>query len=145
MGISSLHTKWRININLMILDLDEFKGYLLLKGFVNRFGYVISADDNICLYLNGEDFFTRIIYYFPPFNDMEIDCIQSNRFFKYDLTEYDGYNSLDIRLKMNPVLFDIKNNGVLFRSFDNRDIFNMKFNIKDIPIYEHKNKVYVEI
>ena len=126
----------------MILDLDEFKGYLLLKGFVNRSGYIISADDNICLCLNDEDFFTRIIYYFPPFNNMKVNCTQPDHFFKYSLTEYDGYNSLDIKFKMNPVLFDIKNNGVLFKSFDNKDIFNMKLNLKDIPIYKRKNKVY---
>ena len=129
----------------MMLDLDEFKGYLLLKGFVNRSDFVISVDNNICLRLNDEDFFTCVIYFLPPFNNMKVNCTQPDHLFEYSLTEYDGYNSLGIRFKMNPVSFDIKDNGVLFKSFDNKDIFNMKLNIKDIPIYKQKNKVYAEI
>lgn len=128
-----------------MLDADEFKGYLLLRGFIKSPEYIISSDNYIWLGLNDDGFFTHIIYFFPPFDNMHIKYVQPDHFFKCSLTEYAEYNSLCIRFKINPVLFDIKNNEVMFRSFDNKDIFNMKLNIKDFPIYRQKNKVYVEI
>ena len=129
----------------MILDVDEFRGYLLLKGFTKHSNYIISSDYNVYLRFNDEEFFTHILYFFPPFDNMCIKHVQSDHFFKCDLNEYDGYNSLGIGFKINPVLFDIKDNDVMFKSFDNRDIFNMKLDINDFPVYKQKNKVYVEI
>lgn len=129
----------------MILDEDEFKGYLLLRGFVKRSDYIISSDDNVCLWFNDEGFLTDVIYHFPPFDNMHIKYVQPDHFFKCSLTEYDGYNSLGIGFKINPVLFDIKNNEVMFKSFDNKDIFKMKLDINDFPICKQNDKVYVEI
>ena len=108
----------------MRLDLEEFKGYLLLKGFIYRDSSLISLDNQVHFELNDDGTINCVVYHFPLYGKTFLTYKNDNRLFTATALVNDIYDgtTLIINFLTKPSYFDIFTDRILAKSIDDDDV-----------------------
>lgn len=131
----------------MRLDLEEFKGYLLLKGFTygNSFSSLTSPDNLMHFNFNADGTINYIAYYFPLYRKTFVEYKNDNPLFNATTLVNDTYNVtiLVITFLEKASYFDIFSDRILAKSIDDDVIFRIYLHGWELAHYEQNGELTV--
>ena len=121
----------------MRLDPEEFKGYLLLKGFVYEDFSLISPDNQVHFELNNDGTINYIVYHFPLYKKTFITYRNDKRLFTATVLVNDTYDdtTLIINFLTKPSHFDIFADRILAKSIDDDVVFRIYLHRRELAHY----------
>lgn len=133
----------------MRLSLEEFKGYLLLKGFTygNSFSSLRSPDNLMHFNFNADGTINYIAYYFPLYERtfVEYRNRKDNLLFNATVLTNDTYDVtiLVITFLTKSSYFDVFSNKILAKSIDDETIFQIYLHSRELAHYEQNGELTV--
>lgn len=129
----------------MRLGLEEFKGYLLLKGFTygSSFSSLRSPDNLMHFKLNTDGTINYIAYYFPLYRRTFVEYRNDNPLFNATTLVNDTYDItiLVITFLTKPSYFDVLPNKILAKSINDEIIFQIYLHGWELAHYEQNGEL----
>ena len=131
----------------MRLGLEEFKGYLLLKGFTygSSFSSLKSPDNLMHFNFNADGTINYITYYFPLYRRTFVKYKNDNPLFNATVLTNDTYDVtiLVITFLEKISYFDIFSGRILAKSIDDDVIFHLYLHGRELAHYEQNGELTV--